>query len=131
MEAAPPPTVDRAAEIAEAAERIGISEELASPEGDWETFWEVDSQRAYMERLGRDGDVVRVRTKAEHPDLSVLYVAALEVNCPESTMTDGSFLVEYSTSGEFLSYMQEDAPIHKPLEGEYAKAMHAVVCDSP
>jgi hypothetical protein len=53
----------------------------------------------------------------------------MEVNCAQSTITDGSFMVEYKTNGEFVSFIREDAPTHSPIEGEYLGAIRDGVCE--
>jgi hypothetical protein len=56
--------VDVAGEIAEAADAVSTSPALASPEGDWRLFFEVDGRESFLEKVGQDGAVARFRTKS-------------------------------------------------------------------
>ncbi len=52
----------------------------------------------------------------------------MEVDCVASTATDGSFMVEYGSSGEFRSFIKEESPSWSPIEGDYMRSLQRTLC---
>ena len=101
---------------------------MASPEGDWQLFFEVDDRKFFLEEVGKNGAVVRVRTKNVDPSRDAVFVAFMEVDCVASTAADGSFMVEHGSSGEFRSFIKEESTSRSPIEGDYLESLHRMLC---
>ena len=43
--------------------------------------------------------------------------------------TDGSFLVDYTSSGEFRSFIKEESPSFLPFKGDYMGSLKRMLCE--
>ena len=58
----------------------------------------------------------------------MLYSIEYRINCEESMLSNGSFMVEYASSGEFQSFTKEDALTWSPIEGDFEESIFGALC---
>lgn len=102
---------------------------MVSPKGSWQLVFEVDGRESYIEELEPEGAVVRFRTKNVDTAGDAVFIALMEIDCEASTASDGAFMVEYGSAGEFRSFIKEESPSWSPVEGEYMSSIEGALCE--